>query len=146
MSVESFRVQTELTKAQMLQAYVLVKQLNPKMSEAEYAARLEDMWQYPYRMMGVFEGTSCIAVAGYWVMTKLYCGKYLELDNVVVDETHRSRGIGKVICEVLQEIAYKENCEVMMLDAYIPNTRAHEFYEQLGFAKKGYHFVKKLSA
>lgn len=146
MIADSFSVQTELSKAQMLQAYPLVNQLNPKMSEAEYVVRLEAMWQYPYRMMGVFEGTTCIAVAGYWVMTKLYCGKYLELDNVVVNANHRSRGIGKIICDVLQEIAYNENCQVMMLDAYIPNTRAHEFYEQLGFAKKGYHFVKNLSA
>lgn len=146
MSTNKFRVQTELNKAQMEGVFHLIQQLNPKMTKEEYGKRLEDMLRYPYKMLGVFEGDTCVAVSGYWVMTKLYCGKYLELDNVVVDIAFRSHGIGKMMCDVIQKIALQENCLVMMLDAYIPNTRAHEFYEAFGFAKKGYHFVKNLAS
>jgi ribosomal protein S18 acetylase RimI-like enzyme len=46
----------------------------------------------------------------------------------------------------LHEIARQQQCDVMMLDAYLHNTRAHAFYEKAGLKAKGYHFIKKVSA
>ncbi|OYU94450.1 MAG: GNAT family N-acetyltransferase [Bacteroidetes bacterium B1(2017)] len=144
MSTHSYRVQAELNLQQMLDQFALIQQLNPTIKASNYEEMILEMYPLPYRMLGVFDGEHCIAVCGYWVLTKLYCGKYLELDNVVVDEKYRSKGIGKIMSEHMNQIAIKENCRVMVLDAYIPNQKAHEFYEREGYEKKGYHFVKKV--
>ena len=33
---------------------------------------------------------------------------------------------------------------LLMLDAYLDNQKAHNFYESQGFVKRGYHFLKSL--
>jgi hypothetical protein len=44
----------------------------------------------------------------------------------------------------LEIIAKESSCRYLMLDAYLENSRAHQFYGNLGFQKKGYHMLKKL--
>jgi ribosomal protein S18 acetylase RimI-like enzyme len=139
-----FTIKTSLNKSQMLDQYPLILQLNPGMKKQRFEEMIEALQALPYSMLGIFEGEKCIGICGYWIMTKLYCGKYLELDNVVVDGAYRSAGIGKIMSEEMEKIALAQNCSVMMLDAYIPNEKAHQFYERLGFEKRGYHFIKKL--
>ncbi|MBI3232577.1 MAG: GNAT family N-acetyltransferase, partial [Bacteroidetes bacterium] len=86
----------------------------------------------------------CIAVSGYWIGAKLYCGSYLEIDNFVVDEKHRSSGIGKQLIEWLTNEAKAHQCETMMLDAYVENFKAHHFYYREGFIARGFHYIKYL--
>lgn len=137
-----FRVLTQ--KAEMLPLASLLAQLNPVITEDYLDRLLDDMIEHGYRMAGIWDAERCIAASGIWVTTKLYSGKYLEMDNVVVAESHRSLGVGQLLTDKITELAVQEGCLVMMLDAYLENTRAHAFYERQGFVKKGYHFLKKL--
>ena len=138
----SFHILTQ--KPEMLPLAPLLQQLNP-ISTPEYLdIALDDMIAHGYRMVTIQEGDICLGVAGIWVTTKLYSGKYLEMDNVVVASEYRSRGIGKLLTDYVTELARKEGCAAIMLDAYLENEKAHIFYEREGFVKKGYHFLKKL--
>lgn len=133
-----------MQKREMLPLAPLLAQLNPVITEIYLDDLLDDMIAHGYRMAGLWENDRCVAVSGIWVTTKLYSGKYLEMDNVVVAESHRSKGAGQLLTDKITELALHEGCQVMMLDAYLENTRAHAFYERQGFVKKGYHFLKKL--
>jgi GNAT superfamily N-acetyltransferase len=95
-------------------------------------------------MLGVFYEDKCIAISGYWIQTKIYSGRYLEPDNVVVDSDFRSKKVGELMMKELEIIAKESSCRYLMLDAYLENSRAHQFYGNLGFQKKGYHMLKKL--
>ncbi|MBC7383648.1 MAG: GNAT family N-acetyltransferase [Bacteroidia bacterium] len=128
----------------MLDQYHLICQLNTKLEFLEYQEMLTDMHTQNYHMLCVFDEHKCVGVSGYRIATKIYCGKYLELDNVVVEEAYRNTGIGKIMCDKLNAIAIKHACKVLMLDAYLSNLPAHLFYEREGFEKKGYHFLKRL--
>ncbi|MNY37297.1 aminoalkylphosphonic acid N-acetyltransferase [compost metagenome] len=97
-----------------------------------------------YAQVGVFSEGKCIAISGYWLGTKLWCGPYLELDNVIVCEAARGTGAGKLIQQYLEEKAQSLNCSIMALDAYTNNFKAHRFYYNQGYAPKGFHFVKIL--
>lgn len=132
-------------KSEMLPQYALIRQLSPGVSEKRYAHLLDDMLAHDYRMVAVYEGETCVGVSGIWVATKIYSGRYLEMDNVVVAESHRSKGIGKILTDYIEKLALEENCETMMLDAYLENEKAHAFYERQGFVKKGYHFLKRIA-
>lgn len=140
----NFDIQPELDLGQQLNCYAILTQLNPGLKEDQFHKMILEMQNHPYKMLGVLHNQEIIAISGYWILTKLYCGKYLEMDNVVVDDKYRSLGIGKLMVDTLSQIAIQQRCNVMMLDAYIPNIKAHTFYESLGFEKKGYHFVKPL--
>lgn len=128
----------------MLPMYPLIRQLSPDVTEERYAQALDDMLAHGYRMAAVMEGDQCLGISGFWVSTKIYSGRYMELDNVVVDATQRSQGVGQVLYDFLHDIAIQEGCEMMMLDAYIENEKAHAFYERQGFVKKGFHFLNQL--
>lgn len=140
----SYKFQLLTQKSEMLPHYPLIRQLSPGVSEERYAFLLDDMLAHGYRMAAVFEAETCVGVSGIWVATKIYSGRYLEMDNVVVADTHRSKGIGKLLTDFVVGIARAENCEMVMLDAYLENEKAHSFYEREGFVKRGYHFLKRL--
>ncbi len=138
----SFTYKILTQKDEMLPLYPLIQQLSPGVSETRYAYLLEDMLDHGYRMAAIFEEEVCVGVSGIWVATKIYSGRYLEMDNVVVAETHRSKGIGKLLTDFVEQLALAEGCDTIMLDAYLENEKAHAFYERAGFVKKGYHFLK----
>lgn len=132
-------------KAEMAPLYPLIRQLSPKVSEERYLKLLEDMLTRGYRMAAIFEDGACVGLTGIWIGTKIYSGKYMELDNVVVAETHRSKGIGKLLCDYATALALEEGVEMIMLDAYRENYRAHAFYEREGFVRRGFHLLRPIS-
>lgn len=133
-----------ITKEEMLAQFPLLLQLNPSLEKEQYTVMLDDMLRCGYRMAGVFENDRCIGLSGFWIATKIYCGKYLEPDNVVIDASVRSKGVGKLLCDWLENLAREAGCQTLMLDAYLENEKAHRFYEREGYFKRGYHFLKKL--
>jgi ribosomal protein S18 acetylase RimI-like enzyme len=138
----TFKILTQ--KAEMLPLYPLIRQLSPGVTAERYAHSLDDMLVHGYRMAAVYEGEQCVGISGIWVATKIYSGRYLEMDNVVVADSHRSQGIGKLLTDFVVALAIEEGCETIMLDAYLENEKAHAFYERAGFVKRGYHFLKKV--
>ena len=133
-----------ITVEEMLPHLNLIQQLTPSLTTAEYRSLLEAMIPHRYAMLAAFEGDACLGLSGYWIGHKLYSGRYLEIDNFVVDAKHRSRGIGQLLVDELIRIAQREGCMNVMLDAYLENTAGHRFYERHGFMKRGYHFIKPL--
>jgi GNAT superfamily N-acetyltransferase len=63
------------------------------------------------------------------------------VEDVVVDESTRSRGIGKKMMEYAIEICRNHGCYKLMLSSNIKREAAHRFYENLGFKKHGYSFL-----
>jgi GNAT superfamily N-acetyltransferase len=68
----------------------------------------------------------------------------LELDNIVVSESHRSQGVGKLMFDFLERKAFEQQCKMLSLDSYTSNFKAHKFFYNEGYAPKGFHFVKLL--
>ncbi len=140
----SIRIEEIKGLENMLLQHNLVLQLNRTMSENRYKELLEIMLPSGYRMVGAFTGNECIGLSGFWVNAKLYSGKYLEVDNFIVDAAYRSEGIGKLLSDWMQEEAQRLNCDTIMLDAYVTNSAAHKFYFREGFHIKSLHFYKSL--
>lgn len=137
---------TELTDLEsLMKSYELLCNFYPSLTEQDYRNNLLDMLKLNYAQVAVFEDDRCLAVSGYWIGTKLWCGKYLELDNIVVDPSQRSRGIGKLLFDYFQEKATIENCNMMALDSYTDNFEAHKFFYREGFVPRGFHFIKVLN-
>jgi len=132
------------TPEEMLRHYDLLCQLQTNLKLEEYKNLLPEMIKYGYFQVAVYENEKCIGLSGIWISTKLYSGKYLEMDNVIIDKEYRSKGIGKLLTDWCINKAKKNNCKKVMLDAYLENEKAHLFYEREGFVKKGYHFIKDL--
>lgn len=133
-----------LSLNEMLSHISIIQQLQSSLTLEEYKTMLPEMLKNGYGQVAVFDNEKCIGISGYWIGTKLYSGKYLEMDNVVIDENYRSKGIGKLLCDWCINKAKENNCKKVMLDAYLENEKAHKFYEREGFIKRGYHFIKTI--
>lgn len=57
------------------------------------------------------------------------------IENVVVDEKHRSKGIGEALIIHAVDAARKAGCYKVVLTSNKRRTDAHRFYERLGFAQ-----------
>lgn len=129
----------------MLPHLAILQELYPELDQENYERMLQNMIPSNYAQVGVFSDDICIAISGYWLGTKLWCGPYLELDNVIVSEKARGTGAGKLIQHYLEEKANELNCSIMVLDAYTNNFKAHRFYYNQGYAPRGFHFIKILN-
>jgi GNAT superfamily N-acetyltransferase len=133
-----------IDKEEMLKNLSVLQDLYPSLTLSEYSSELDLMLPHNYGQVGVFEGDICLGLSGFWIGTKLWCGKYLELDNIVVSKSLRSQGIGKLIFDFLLKKALENDCTMLSLDSYTTNFNAHKFFYKEGFAPKGFHFINIL--
>ncbi len=131
-------------KEEMLSCFSVVRELYPSMQIEEYSQQLDLMLPHNYFQAGVFHKEKCIGISGVWIGHKLWCGKYLEVDHIVILEKERSNGIGKGLMDFLKEWAREEQCTSIGLDSFTYNTASHKFFFKEGFHIKGYHFVHEL--
>ncbi len=132
---------------EMMLTLEVLQELYPSLTREQYLSDLEEMLpNNRYGQVAVFDGDTCVGVSGFWIGTKLWCGKYLEIDNLVVSAKVRSKGVGKMIFDYLAEKAKQEECSMVSLDSYTSNFKAHKFFYNEGFAPKGFHFINILDA
>ena len=138
------QIQELTTIEEMLAQIDTMRFLYPKLSIEKYRCFLSEMVPHNYIQIGVFEDGVCLGITGCWSATKLWTGKYLEIDNFVVDPEHRSKGIGKLLTDYIEQKAIDLDCSSIVLDAFTGNFAAHRFYYNQGYGPKGFHFVKIL--
>jgi len=133
------------TIPEMLAQYDMLKHLYSNFTIEKYEAYLAEMVPHNYKQVAVFENEKCVALTGFWSGTKLWSGKYIEIDNFIVHPEHRSKGYGKAMTDYINEKALESNCTMIVLDAFTGNFTAHRFYYNQGFVPKGFHFLKILN-
>ncbi|OUL63851.1 GNAT family N-acetyltransferase [Flavobacterium sp. AJR] len=135
----------ELTTIKEMVAQIATMQyLYPNLDLEKYELYLSEMVPHNYTQIAVFEDDICLGITGCWSSTKLWSGKYLEIDNFVVHPDHRSKGIGKLLTDYIEKKALDLGCSNIVLDAFTSNFAAHRFYYNQGYGPKGFHFVKIL--
>ncbi|PAM92720.1 GNAT family N-acetyltransferase [Flavobacterium sp. IR1] len=130
------------TIEEMVEQIETMRFLYPNLSEEKYRNYLSEMVPHNYSQIGVFEDETCVGITGCWSATKLWTGKYLEIDNFVVNPNFRSKGIGKLLTDYIEQKAIDLECSSIVLDAFTGNFAAHRFYYNQGYGPKGFHFVK----
>lgn len=132
-------------KAEMLQAYDIVKQRYADMSLKKYDEQISEMIKMnDFRMIGAFLDDKIVGVAGYWILRMLYCGRYIQVSSFIVDEEKRGSGIGKKILQEIEKIGKELQCEKVILDSFTENKKSHSLYYVEGFHIRGFHFMKNL--
>ncbi|MFV8391456.1 GNAT family N-acetyltransferase [Flavobacterium sp. LB2P6] len=133
------------TVAEMLGNIEVMRFLYPTFTVEKYETYLIEMIPHNYKQVAVFENEVCVAVSGLWSGTKLWSGKYIEIDNFIVHPDHRSKGLGKMMTDYVDVLAKETGCTMIVLDAFTGNFTAHRFYYNQGYVPKGFHFLKILN-
>jgi predicted N-acetyltransferase YhbS len=69
-------------------------------------------------------------------------GKLITIDTLVVDERHRSRGIGEQLVGVALEAAARSGAQAVEAVSSLRRVEARRFYERLGFEITANYFVR----
>ena len=129
---------------EIARCFPVMAHLRPHLVEAEFAGRVRAQQAEGYRLAYLEDGGDVVAVAGFRVMGMLMSGPTLYVDDLVTDETRRSRGYGKAMLDWLQEYARANGCETFSLDSGTQRWEAHAFYFRERMRATSFHFVKKL--
>ena len=130
------------TKQGMLSNIELMRFLYPTFTVEKYDAYLTEMIPHNYKQIAVFEQDVCVGISGLWSGTKLWSGRYMEIDNFIVHPDHRKKGVGKMMTDYVDAKAKETGCTMIVLDAFTENFTAHRFYYNQGYVPKGFHFLK----
>jgi len=146
--VVTIRKATEKDIPRLLELYQQLS-FNPggyrKAPVADCRRVLKQMQKYPgYSLLvaeegGEVVGTTVLAILPGFAHNTAPFGV---IEYVVVDETRRSKGIGKALMEYCKARAKEAGCYKIMLTSDKRRDRAHKFYKAAGFedSAEGFRF------
>ena len=97
------------------------------------------------RCFGLYNDGTLNGLIGCWTSIRLYTGKHLELDNVIINNELQSKGYGKLFFDFIENWAMKNKYDAIGLNTYIANNRSHKFYFNQGYKILGFNFQKLLT-
>ena len=123
----------------------LGQQLNPNLTLEQIKNYLLQMFELEtYNCFGIFLNDKLVGISSAWSTVRLYSGKQLEVDNVVIDSSQQSKGLGKLFFEFIEDWAKKNEYKTIELNTYVQNSKSHKFYYNLGYSILGFHFWKNI--
>lgn len=94
-----------------------------------------------FRLATLIDDGVVRCVAGYRVISMLYRGRILVIDDLVTDAAARSRGYGAQMLHWLRQEARRLHCEELQLISRLSRTDAHRFYRREGFRVECVHLL-----
>ena len=76
--------------------------------------------------------------------TLFYRGWAMIIEDLIVDEKYRRRGIGSRLVRLAEEIAQQRNCHDIELNSDLYREETHRFWEAIGYERKAYQFRKMI--
>ena len=125
----------------------LMQQLRPNQSDEEsYVQQVGRQQQNTgYNLVGTFDSDGqLLGLAGFVCSEMLSRGSYLYVDDLVIDEGHRSQGIGRNLISWLRAHARNLGCSSLHLDCSNHRLDSHRFYRREGLEDRSLHFVLDL--
>ena len=133
------------TKEQIAETFPILIQHHAHIEKDDFLKYIDDILaEKNYQMIGAYKEDEMVGIAGYWVLTRFYSGKYVQVGNMVVDKNHRNLGIGKELLYFIENEGKKQGCQHFILDSRMDNKKSHDFYLREGFEIMGYHFMKDI--
>ena len=125
----------------LLQGEALHRQLRPAL-DADYPAQIERMVGEGARLAQLVDEGEVRAIGLWRVFETTYCGRRLEIEDLVSSEAHRSRGYGAALLRWFDARAVELGCPTTTLHSAVHRDRAHRFYFREGFHIMGFHFSR----
>lgn len=125
--------------------YPLMKQLRPNLTLPQFI-QVHDLAKAAdhYTLWGYFENNTCVGLMGLRILFDYVHLKHLYIDDLVVDESRRSTGIGAKLLKHAESLAQKEQCTGLRLCTGGENLRGIQFYENEQWIQRALVFKKKI--
>jgi ribosomal protein S18 acetylase RimI-like enzyme len=126
--------------------FSLMQQLRPHLTSAEeFIIRVRRQQAEGYRLLALWSARGPRALAGFRLTENLVHGRFLYVDDLVVDAAERSNGLGAILLTHLKDEARRLGCAKLVLDTGIDNVAAQRFYARQGMRNTSLRFSEMLS-
>lgn len=123
----------------------LMRELRPHLSDADdFIQRIGRMQQESYRLLAAVQDGQAVALAGYRYQENLIYGRFMYVDDLVVQDTQRGSRWGARLISALDELARGAGCDKLVLDTGMGNALAQRFYFRQGLLTSAIRFSKPL--
>ncbi|SAL69670.1 N-acetyltransferase GCN5 [Caballeronia terrestris] len=127
-------------------AFDVMKQLRPHLTDAAaFTSQVRRQREEGYRLLAACDGDVILGLAGYRTQTNLIYGRFVYVDDLVVDANLQRSGIGGQLLEAVRQIARDVHCAHFVLDTGLHMALAQRFYYRNGLLARGMHFVEPLN-
>ncbi|MCX7823665.1 MAG: GNAT family N-acetyltransferase [Syntrophobacterales bacterium] len=126
-----------------LYSYLDLEDSDPILPQEKAASIFNRIASYPfYHIYLAFLDDEPVGTFSILVMDNLgHGGRPIAiLENIVVEEAFRGKGIGTVMVHYAMNVAKEKGCYKIMFSSNRNRHRAHKFYERLGFKIHGYSY------
>ena len=137
-------VQLAESDSQILGCFHVMSQLRPHIKQADFVEQVRHQMKEGYKLAFGQKEEQTIAVAGFRILTCLASGKFLYIDDLVVDELKRSHSFGQQLFQWLIKYAQNNQCQHLSLDSGVQRFDAHRFYLMQRMSIKSHHFSMEL--
>ena len=94
--------------------------------------------------VAVSEGKVCGMIGTLTGYTYEHNSPSAKILALIVSDKMRGRGVGQALIAAAEKDLAQKNIRRVAVNARFERTRAHEFYEKLGYTKNGFRLVKEL--
>jgi len=143
MSQKAFReLQSE---ADIRAGFELMQQLRPHLEDViSFAQQIDRQSSHGYRLRGLWQDEQLAGLIGFRASENMLYGRYLYVDDLVVDASQRHSGLGAELLDKVRDEAKQLGCRHLVLDTGLHKPLAQRFYFREGLLAKGMHFVQEL--
>ena len=124
--------------------FPVISQLRPHLEQDKFLEQVRYQIKEGYQLAFLEIEKQAVAVAGFRISTCLASGKFLYIDDLVVDELKRSHSYGQQLFQWLIEYARNHECKHLSLDSGVQRFAAHRFYLMQRMSITSHHFSMKL--
>lgn len=138
------KIELAKTEEEIKRCFPVMVQLRPHLSESEFMKRVQKQQQEGYFLAYLEADGEIESLAGYRYYNMLSRGHIMYVDDLITNESSRSKGYGKAIFEWLVQEARANNCDQLDLDSGVQRFDAHRFYFRQRMHIPTYHFELSL--
>ena len=121
-----------------------IRELRPLKSVEEIIAAIGRQRLAGYRIFVCEREGEILGSAGFRTGENIAWGRFLYVDDLVVDPAARSQGIGRALLAALRAEGERLGCAELHLDTSVARLDAHRFYEREGLEWTSRHYRERL--
>ncbi|MGV0107797.1 Aminoalkylphosphonate N-acetyltransferase [Nostoc sp. DSM 114160] len=137
-------IQLAESNSQILKCFPVISQLRPHLEQDNFVEQVRYQMKEGYQLAFLEVEKQAVAVAGFRISNCLALGKFLYIDDLVVDELKRSHRYGQQLFQWLIEYARNHECKHLSLDSGVQRFAAHRFYLMQRMSITSHHFSMEL--
>jgi GNAT superfamily N-acetyltransferase len=126
----------------------LLDQLEYPDTSAFLEERILKMSNHPDERLLVYEDTVesriLALISLHFIPQIALRGDFARISYFVVEDSARSRGIGREMEEYCTQLARERNCHLLEVHCHIRRSKAHDFYFRQGYTESPKYLIKKL--